>query len=436
MKLLVVILILLFPYSAHAQSSATDKLWNNETLDLDTAKLQRALAETPLSVEDGQKIGACMTELAPRLQAAAGQLPDAALQRDIANCYRGTALEPLLTPTYEKIATVIDCGKDKLGVERVADVTRLAKEPTDHEIEIIKTCYVERTAPAITAVAAINTIAVGGARNVGLLLYMGASHAWLYVRGRRRDKFGLVRNSLSHLPIDLAIVRLIDAKGATKKTAVTDGGGRYYLFSDPGEFQITVTKPGFSYPAQFPPQQTDISHELIYNEQRVTMTQQSPVLPYTLPVDPTVQEPSTSTPTHRRIRQRATSFIALAAPLAGVGTAALSITWWTAALAVANVVLYVLVRYFIRRHSPTRFGTVTDASGKPIPNIIIRIFETTYNKLVASVVTDRHGRYGALVGPGTYTVQYERPGSAAVSATRTISITHNSGVIAESITLS
>lgn len=428
------IISLLFPYSASAQTTTENKLWNNETLQLDVTELQQKLMQVQLTPEEGQKIGTCIQALTPRLQAAAGQTPDAQLQRDISDCYRGTQIEALLTPVYQKIATVVECGKDKLGVERVADVSRLAQSPTDREIEILKQCYIERTAPVVAAAAAVNVFAMGGARNVGLLLYVGATHTWFFIRQRRRDRFGVVINSLSKIPVDLAIVRLAGQDGRVTKTTVTDQNGKFYLFAKPGEYKLSVTKPGFEFPSQFSVAPSDAFASIVHNEPHVNVTQQSPVLQYTLPADPQVQEPNVAHEKRKRIGRAAGSFVAALSPLAGIGTAVASPKWWVILFAALNIGLFFAFRYFAARLKPRAFGIVRDNAGKPCADAIVRVSETQYNKLVATAVTDGAGRYGAMVGRGTYAVKYEKPGVG--STERMSSINQDVGVIADYVTIS
>lgn len=432
--MLLFIIALLFSQPALAQSDATDQLWNNETLQLDVAELQQKLLQIQLTPEEGQKIGACMQRLTPRLQAAAGQPPDAQLQRDIAECYKGTQLEALITPTYQKIATVIECGQDKLGVARVADVTRLAQSPTEREIEILKQCYIERTAPVVAAAAIVNVIATGGARNIGLLLYLGAINTWYFIRQRRRDRYGVVINSLSRLPVDLAIVRLTTPEGHVAKTTVTDPHGKFYLFAQPGEYQLSLTKPGYEFPSQFPIAPNDTIGSIIHNEPKVTVTQQAPVLQYILPANPQIQEPTVARERRRRIGRAAGSFVAALSPLAGVGTALASPKWWVIGFAALNIALYFVFRYFAARIKPRAFGLVRDHAGKPLTDVVVRVFETQYNKLVATAVTDGKGRYGAMVGRGTYAVRYEKPGVG--TAERACSIRQDVGVIADNVIIS
>jgi hypothetical protein len=58
---------------------------------------------------------------------------------------------------------------------------------------------------------------------------------------------------------------------------------------------------------------------------------------------------------------------------------------------------------------------VLTAKGKPV-RAIVRLFETTYNKLVETIVTDASGKFAFLVGPNKYYAVAEVPGVGTVKS--------------------
>jgi len=429
--MLIFFLILFSPFFAQAEALDTENLWQNDAIHIDFQALQQKLLEVRLTPEEGLKISVCFEPLLPELTASGGATPSAELQRAIANCYRGTQLESIVSPVYEQVATVIDCGKDTLGVARIEDATRIASNPTPRELSILKECYIERTAPVIASAAAINVFATSGARNVALLLYTSGAHIWFLIRGRRKNQCGVALNSLTKLPVDLAIIRISTATGAAVKTTVTDQRGNYYLFAEPGEYELSLSKPGFDFPSQFPPSLEDSL--LVHNDSHVTVSHQSPSITYALPADPLIQEPTVKQEHRRRLARKTSSFVAALSPLAGIGTALASPKWWVIAFAALNIALYIVFRHFNLRLKPKTFGVVTDATGAAVADVIVRVFDTTYNKLVASTITDRAGRYGIMIGRGNYTVRFEK--SAVGRAEIAFSLETESGVIAKNVSL-
>ena len=61
---------------------------------------------------------------------------------------------------------------------------------------------------------------------------------------RRRKKWGVIYNALTKLPVDLAIVRLMDQSGKVIRSVVTDKEGRYFIVGE-GVYRVAVMKNGF-----------------------------------------------------------------------------------------------------------------------------------------------------------------------------------------------
>lgn len=395
--------------------AAAEALWNNDTLRINFEEITEKLQQTEISPEVAQALSACIAKAVPNDVTSAP--PSADSQRAIAECFKDTPYESLLSPVYIKIATVIDCGTDKISEDRIADVTRLIQAPTENEIAIIKKCYVERAAPVISGVAVINLVTAQGVRDVALLIYITVTSLWLGLRGKK-TRFGMVQNALTRLPVDLAIVRLqfSDTK-KTIRTAVTDRLGRFYLFAPQGAYEVDVTKPGFTFPSLF----TDFSPH-------VTISEHMPVMQEILPADPIIQEPTVARTQWKRLGRHAHAIIAIGSPILGATSAVIVQKWWLVGLAIFNICTYLIFRHFKKQNEPSAYGIILDAEKKPIANCVVRIFETKYNKLIASTLTDTHGRYGVLIGPGTYVIKVG-------NIERAITIDEARGVIAESFVL-
>ncbi len=63
---------------------------------------------------------------------------------------------------------------------------------------------------------------------------------------RVRPAYGLVRDAITHVPLDLAVVRLFE-QGTNRivMTRVTNGQGKFFALPPSGTYTITVTKPGY-----------------------------------------------------------------------------------------------------------------------------------------------------------------------------------------------
>ncbi|MFC1638916.1 carboxypeptidase regulatory-like domain-containing protein, partial [Patescibacteria group bacterium] len=136
-------------------------------------------------------------------------------------------------------------------------VSRYTGEAAGLVGDVIDNEQVEETAkvaaPVAAALALVNTgfSLYNTASLASLLLYV-LTQPFLLFSGRKRRAWGVVYNSLSKLPVDLAMVRLIDAgSGRRAKTAVTDREGRFSFLVNEGRYRLEAAKPGFLHPSQY-----------------------------------------------------------------------------------------------------------------------------------------------------------------------------------------
>ncbi|KKQ79004.1 MAG: hypothetical protein UT02_C0050G0001 [Parcubacteria group bacterium GW2011_GWC2_38_7] len=72
-------------------------------------------------------------------------------------------------------------------------------------------------------------------------------------------------------------------------------------------------------------------------------------------------------------------------------------------MVVIQVIIYFLFRRLSKSHKPISWGIVKDfLTGKGIKKTIVRVFDTRFNKLLDTQVTDNDGKYGFLVSKGEY----------------------------------
>ena len=69
---------------------------------------------------------------------------------------------------------------------------------------------------------------------------------------RKREKWGMVYNSLNKMPVDLAMVRLLNAEtGKVVQSKVTDTKGRFIFMVGPGKYRLLAQKNNFVFPSSF-----------------------------------------------------------------------------------------------------------------------------------------------------------------------------------------
>ena len=247
---------------------------------------------------------------------------------------------------------------------------------------------------------------------VPLLRYLFLQPLLLLGRKRRRE-WGQVYNSLTKLPVHLAIVRLVDAAtGRVMQSRVTDAQGRYFFIVSPGSYRIEVDKKGLSFPSiLLRGLSADKDLTDLYFGAAMSITDDGAAVAANIPLDPegVVKPPA------RIIMQHRIRFVQQAVSLTGIfvtaGTFIISPVWYMAAFLSGHICLYLLLLRYVMPKKPKNWGTVSDAKDhRPIDKAIVRLFAGEYNKLVDSQVTGSSGRYAFLVGPNRYYLTVEKSG--------------------------
>ncbi len=313
----------------------------------------------------------------------------------------------------QKAAAVATAISEQVGYAAksgYADVQEYISSP------IIEQQVSTTAAPAATAVAIINVAAVGTAAATGIpyLVYLMSllAHPGLLFGRRKRKKWGIIYNSLSKRPVDLAIVRLLDANtNRVLRSAVTDKDGRYFFIVHAGEFKLSVTKAGFVFPTAYLKDEHEDGDWLdLYHGETIKVTE-STTITANIPVDPITVERTERTITWIGIARRLQNSIAVLSILAMLVVTLISPTKLVIGLLVLNVITYMIFRRLSVTAKPKNWGIVYDKiTGKPIRNALARVFESKYNKLLETQVTDSRGRYSFLVGRNVYYVTFEKPG--------------------------
>jgi hypothetical protein len=271
---------------------------------------------------------------------------------------------------------------------------------------------------AAPAVAAVAIISYSTAISLGSLLpflQLIFTQPLLLLFPKRRKGWGIVYHSLSKMPVDLAIVRLYEKiTGRLVQTRVTDKEGRFAFFVQSGQYFIKVVKPNFSFPtAYLKDKKEDVKYLDLYHGEEITVTEKNTLVTPNIPIDPIGAE--RAVPDKRILLSYFGRKVQnIVAPL-GIAFAAISVIispqLWMVAILAGHCLLYALFRRLSRSKKPKSWGIVYENSTKaPVGLTVARIFETEYNKLLETQVTDGRGRYSFLVGNNAYYVTFSKPG--------------------------
>lgn len=242
----------------------------------------------------------------------------------------------------------------------------------------------------------------------------------LFLGRRKRKGYGVIYNAISKEPIGLAVVRLYQVKGEQElpgklvKSRVTDKEGRFYFLVQPGTYRLTVTKAGFQFPTQhLKSKKEDVQFTDLYHGELLRVTEADAVITPNIPIDPSVtakyQEPKNI---KWRARLRVIQHtIALSGVLLSFVFAIIRPNVLAAAMVLLQIGIYLFVQRLAKPRKPKSWGIVYDKlTGRPVANVVARIFEPKYNKLLETQVTDNKGRYSFLLGPSEYYAVFEKEG--------------------------
>lgn len=247
---------------------------------------------------------------------------------------------------------------------------------------------------------------------INFLRYLFGQPAMI-LRRRKQKTWGVVYNSYTKEPIDLATVRLVDeVTGRVVVSQVTDFHGRYFLSANKGQFKLEVVKPGFGGFSEFLKEKDeDVKYANLYHGAAFYPPRDQFEINYNIPLDPIVE----NKPVVKILRDNLWEKIHYGISFAGLAASIMSFVvtprWYTFGFICLHVTLFVLFYHFAHHKLPPVWGVVREFGTKnPVGRVVVRIFDSAYNKLVNTGITDSTGRYALLVGPSQYYVSYEKAG--------------------------
>lgn len=275
------------------------------------------------------------------------------------------------------------------------------------------------TTPVVVAAVVANTAALAvGFNLISYLRYITTAPVLLFSR-RKRKGYGIVYNSITKVPVDLAIVRLFrineaqpEAPGQLVSSRVTDKGGRYFFLAQPGVYRLTATKPNFKFPSTYLGNLKDDGLFLdVYHTEPIRVTGSSASIAANIPLDPVEAAVTPKSVIWRKRFRTFQNTVAILGNIGAIGVLIIQPSVFTAAMAGVQLAMYALIRRLAAPKKPVNWGIVYDTrTGRPLSNVVARIFEPKYNKLLETSMTDSRGRFTFLLGPNEYYAVFEKEG--------------------------
>jgi hypothetical protein len=269
-------------------------------------------------------------------------------------------------------------------------------------------------APAVVTAGAINVATAGFSvtQVVAFLRYI-FSQVFLLFRRRKQKKWGVVYNAFTKQPIGLATIRLVDnTTNSVVRSQVTDIQGRYFMTIPAGSFHLEVQRQGFGgFSEHLKKTDEDTTFTNLYHGEKIDVSDVDKEINYNIPLDPE----NADKPTVQILRDHTRKAIRFALSITGLVASIISFiispSLLIGALVGMHLLFYAIFYVFSYRKLSDAFGHIISSLNKrPVGRAVVRVFDSAYNKLVETAVSDRKGRYAVLLGPSTYYVTYEKPG--------------------------
>lgn len=320
------------------------------------------------------------------------------------NVYNNSAALVALPAKPAEVAAAVF----KLGVQNISDAIVTLKEKSRDPA--VQNTAANIVAPTVVAAVAVSAVAFISWANLLPFLRLLFLQPLLLLGRRQREGWGQVYNALNKLPVDLATLRLINADtGQVAQTKVSDKKGRYAFVASPGNYRIEVVKNNLSFPSQLlSGVMADGRRADIYHGEIIKVTTDEAVITANVPLDPLGEFKKPA----RIFWARLGRSVQLILSWVGLGVTAVSFylapRWYVGALFAAHAGLFLLFRRLALPPKIKSWGIVYDANNKkPVGRVIARLFNSQFNKLVDTQITDPRGRYYFMAGDSQYYVTYE-----------------------------
>ncbi len=300
--------------------------------------------------------------------------------------------------------------------KNVANVAVATAEAAAQVIETLRTPETQIVAEVVAPVAVLASVSAtaAAASSFNILSYLRFlfTQPMMLIRRRKREKWGMVYNAITKQPIDLAIIRLLDAAtGVIKQTRVSDAQGRFAFLVGTGTYKLQVVKPAFTFPSvTLASERIDIDLVDLYHGEPVTVKESTTITP-NIPVDPQEQIETPKTIIRKKYLRQFQRVVGIG----GLGLAGISVliqpTKFMIGFAILQVGLFFLFRRLAIPAKPKNWGIVYDnKTRKPLGKVIVRIFDKKYNKLLETQLTADDGKYAFFAGKNIYYVTADHQG--------------------------
>jgi hypothetical protein len=231
----------------------------------------------------------------------------------------------------------------------------------------------------------------------------------ILVGRRKKGSWGVLYDAITKNPVPRGIVRLYKKSGELAETDVTGNTGIFSFLPPKGRYKLSVRKPGYDFPSKYVLGKKDGEYSAVYHGEVFAITQESPVVNISIPIDPRVYEKIKGF--KQKLRAFLTKFSGKLNGIIFVPGLVFSFIAYISNPVLLNIVVmlfYILgiAVIIIQGLSKSRmWGVVVNEKNSPQPQVSLSLLDTMLNRQLQRRVTDLNGRYQFVVPAGSYIIK-------------------------------
>lgn len=254
----------------------------------------------------------------------------------------------------------------------------------------------------------LNFVTFTGTNSVSTLQLLSSFFMIGALKKKKNQKYGIVYDSVTKEPINMATVRVFDSSGKLVTTVVTDVYGIFDLNLDQGQYRLEVVSRDHTFPSKAVLGSNDEPYQNVYKGELINYTPNQP-LNISIPMDKEDKGfIAKSLASSRSMFLAVLNLILKALFVVGFGMTVVSVikepttfSWILLLMYIASILLLI----YLNIKESKSYGKVTYVDGSVVEGIEIGLRELQFDTLYAKRVTDENGKYRFILPNGKYRLE-------------------------------
>jgi hypothetical protein len=261
---------------------------------------------------------------------------------------------------------------------------------------------------ATASYVVLNFVTFTGTNSVSTLQLLSSFFMIGALKKKKKQKYGIVYDSVTKEPINMATVRVFNNSGKLVTTAVTDIYGVFDLDIEDGQYKLEVVSRNHSFPSKTVLTSNDLPYQNVYKGGVINYSSSDP-LNISIPMDREDKGLIAKTlASGRGVFLTTINILLKVLFIVGfaltVITAVKEPTTFTYIL-LALYLISILVMLYLNNKEKKSYGKVQYVDGAPAKGIQMGLRELQFDTLYAKRITDENGKYRFILPEGKYRLE-------------------------------